>query len=336
MLYFMDYEADWYQGDILSITSSTNGSGVGSIPKATWQTKRKITTSDSIIISKVSDNKYNLYLEAKGSYTILKIYYMTSESVGAKDSDLEYELFNTDAWASTAPTITSRSSLANHSSHTNNINGGAAGSIPYQSATNTTAFLAKGTANQVLKMNSSGTVPIWANEKSYSAATTSAAGLMSAADKTKLDGIEANSNKYTLPVASSSALGGIKIGTTVSTTVQNTNRRYAVNVISEGDDGWAYVDVPWTDNDTKNTAGSTNSTSKMYLIGATSQGANPQTYSNSAVYATNGELTATKFIGSLTGNVTGDVSGKAGDSEKLGNVSASLYALKTDILGFFP
>lgn len=36
--------------------------------------------------------------------------------------------------------------------------------------------------------------------------------------------------------------------------------------------------------DTKNTAGSTNSTSKLYLIGATEQGANPQTYSNSAVY----------------------------------------------------
>ena len=52
---------------------------------------------------------------------------------------------------------------------------------------------------------------------------------------------------------------------------------------------------PDTNTDTKNTAGSTNSTSKMYLIGATSQGANPQTYSNSAVYATNGVLTATKF-----------------------------------------
>lgn len=52
---------------------------------------------------------------------------------------------------------------------------------------------------------------------------------------------------------------------------------------------------PDTNTDTKNTAGSTNSTSKMYLIGATSQGANPQTYSNGAVYATNGTLTATKF-----------------------------------------
>lgn len=36
--------------------------------------------------------------------------------------------------------------------------------------------------------------------------------------------------------------------------------------------------------DTKNTAGATNSTGRLYLIGATSQGANPQTYSKSTVY----------------------------------------------------
>ena len=45
--------------------------------------------------------------------------------------------------------------------------------------------------------------------------------------------------------------------------------------------------------DTKNTAGSTNSTAKLFLIGATSQSANPQTYSNSKVYATDGAFNAT-------------------------------------------
>lgn len=52
----------------------------------------------------------------------------------------------------------------------------------------------------------------------YSAATQSAAGLMSAADKTKLDGIASGANKYTytLPTAGSSVLGGVKIGTTLS------------------------------------------------------------------------------------------------------------------------
>ena len=36
--------------------------------------------------------------------------------------------------------------------------------------------------------------------------------------------------------------------------------------------------------DTKNTAGSTHSSSKLYLIGATSQAANPQTYSHDTAY----------------------------------------------------
>jgi hypothetical protein len=39
---------------------------------------------------------------------------------------------------------------------------------------------------------------------------------MSAADKAKLDKIEAEANKYTLPTASSSTLGGVKIGTNIN------------------------------------------------------------------------------------------------------------------------
>ena len=43
--------------------------------------------------------------------------------------------------------------------------------------------------------------------------------------------------------------------------------------------------------DTKNTAGSTDSSSKLFLVGATSQAANPQTYSQDTVYAgTDGHL----------------------------------------------
>lgn len=43
--------------------------------------------------------------------------------------------------------------------------------------------------------------------------------------------------------------------------------------------------------DTKNTAGSTDTSSKIFLIGATSQAANSQTYSDNEVYATSGVLT---------------------------------------------
>ena len=47
--------------------------------------------------------------------------------------------------------------------------------------------------------------------------------------------------------------------------------------------------------DTKNTAGSTDTSSKIFLIGATSQAANPQTYSDNQVYTTNGQLDANKM-----------------------------------------
>ena len=51
------------------------------------------------------------------------------------------------------------------------------------------------------------------------------------------------------------------------------------------------VNVPWSDNDTKNTAGSTDTSSKLYLIGATTQAANPQTYSQDTAYVgVNGKL----------------------------------------------
>ena len=54
------------------------------------------------------------------------------------------------------------------------------------------------------------------------------------------------------------------------------------------------ITISSTNSDTKNTAGSTNSDSKLFLIGATSQAANPQTYSDSEVYTTNGTLTTNK------------------------------------------
>lgn len=50
-----------------------------------------------------------------------------------------------------------------------------------------------------------------ATDTTYNNATTSAAGLMSANDKDKLDGIATGANNYTLPAASSNALGGVKI-----------------------------------------------------------------------------------------------------------------------------
>ncbi len=62
------------------------------------------------------------------------------------------------------------------------------------------------------------------------------------AEKTKLAGIAENANNYTLPTATSTVLGGIKVGYSTS----GANRNYAVQL----NNGNAYVNVPWTDNNT--------------------------------------------------------------------------------------
>lgn len=49
-------------------------------------------------------------------------------------------------------------------------------------------------------------------------ATQSMNGLMSASDKTKLDGIANNANNYTLPAATDNSLGGVQIGSNITNT----------------------------------------------------------------------------------------------------------------------
>ena len=55
-------------------------------------------------------------------------------------------------------------------------------------------------------------------DTTYDVATTDANGLMSSTDKSKLDGIESNANNYSLPNASSTVLGGIKVGSQLTIT----------------------------------------------------------------------------------------------------------------------
>lgn len=99
-------------------------------------------------------------------------------------------------------------------------------------------------------------------------------------------------NNYTLPAATTEALGGIKIGFQPT---NSTDKDYAVQLDTNNK---AFVAVPWTD--TLNTAGSTNNNNKLFLIGTTSQGANPQTYSNVNVYETAGVMYANDYVGQGT------------------------------------
>ena len=60
-------------------------------------------------------------------------------------------------------------------------------------------------------------------------------------------------------------------------------------------------------------ANATNSTSKLFIIGATSQTASPDTYSNSNVYATNGVLNAKSFSVDASANIVYNSSSKSID-----------------------
>lgn len=106
----------------------------------------------------------------------------------------------------------------------------------------------------------------------------------------------------TLNVNSTGAKNLCSYGTTrVGTTTKTSWQAGAVVSFTYDGTSWVMNDyIADTDTDTKNTAGSNASTSKLYLVGAASQttGSNGvQTYSNSKVYATDGALVATTFNG---------------------------------------
>lgn len=87
-------------------------------------------------------------------------------------------------------------------------------------------------------------------DTTYGEATTSTAGLMSASDKTKINGL----SNYSLPTSTASALGGIKVGYTTS------GKNYKVQLDGSGN---AYVNVPWTDTNTTYSVATTSANGLM-------------------------------------------------------------------------
>lgn len=119
----------------------------------------------------------------------------------------------------------------------------------YSQATSTTLGLVKigytaSGKNYPVSLSSEGkmfvNVPWTDTNTTYSVATQSANGLLSSTDKTKLDGIASGANNYSLPAASSTIRGGIKLGYSTN------GKNYAVQATNEQ----LYVNVPWTDTNT--------------------------------------------------------------------------------------
>ena len=152
---------------------------------------------------------------------------------------------------------------------------------------------------------------ITTQDTTYPNATTSAPGLMSKDDKAKLDAITASADAVSF---SRSLASGTKVGT--------------ITINGTGTDLYAP-----TNTDTKNTAGSTDTSSKIYLIGATSQAANLQTYSHDTAYVgTDGCLYSNNTKVSVEGhthNYAG--SSSAGGAANSANKLATARTFRTNL-----
>lgn len=157
------------------------------------------------------------------------------------------------------------------------------------------------------------------------AATIDLAGVMSAADKEKLDGIEEGATAYVLPVATDSALGGIMIGYAES------GKNYAVKL----DSNKAYVTVNWTDQNVAQAAAISNEGEFNVLVGnsantnAETAGVNKAgglTYNPSTKV-----LSTTTFKGALNGNADTATSATKATQDASGNVITTTYATKSEV-----
>lgn len=90
---------------------------------------------------------------------------------------------------------------------------------------NTRSIRLTGDASGVAPFNGTGDANI---AVSIPQATTSAKGLMSSADKTKLDSVEADANNYTLPQATTATLGGVRVDALIDGNSTNPVRNSAV------------------------------------------------------------------------------------------------------------
>jgi hypothetical protein len=195
-----------------------------------------------------------------------------------------------------------------------------------------------GSGATTVSCDGSGNITILSNDTNttYSPATSTANGLLSSADKIKLDSIANSANAYSLPNATSTVLGGVKIGSNISVN-SGTISLTKSNVTS------ALGYTPPTTNTTYSVATtsanglmSSSWVSKMNRITVTPDGMTAigeygiptkgvYVYATGIYYTSDNNTLNTVLH---TGNIG---SQKAGDSSKLGGVAASSYATKDDI-----
>ena len=108
----------------------------------------------------------------------------------------------------------------------------------------------------------------------------------------------------------------------------NKNQYFTITVSNRN---FSYTDTALSTTDTKNTAGSTNLTSKLYLVGAGSQADNPQTYSNVNVYEQNGVVYANQFTIANTPSSDSDAATKKYVDDSIAGIPGVLVFDMTSI-----
>ena len=169
------------------------------------------------------------------------------------------------------------------------------------------------------------TVPAGAKftDTTYSAATTSAAGLMSSADKAKLDGIAANANNYSLPAATEDTLGGVMIGTGLSMQTGHIMNAGVRSISTGNTDGTISV----------NTNGDSAEVAVKGLAAAAYKGVDTAVTANSTNLITSGAVNSA--LGSyIMGNAKGAKGGIASLDEDGKVPSSQLPSYVDDVLEF--
>lgn len=153
------------------------------------------------------------------------------------------------------------------------------------------------------------------NNKSLSSNISLTASDVGALTKTQADGYYQPKGSYltSVPKASTGSLGGIKVGYTTS------GKNYAVNVDTSGN---AYVNVPWTDDNTVTNIGANNTGYTSGNINFVGSGATSVSKSGSTVTISSTNTT----YGVATTSSNGLMS--AADKTKLNSVDIESYALR--------
>ena len=150
-------------------------------------------------------------------------------------------------------------------------------------------------SNPTLNVHGTGAKPIYYRgspiSASYLAANRTYEFIYNGTQYDLVGDIDTNSTAHLRVGASSGATtngaatnGNVYINLTEDGLVRDYHNIKGTGATTVTSDASGVITIYSSDNDTKNTAGATNTSSKIFLVGATSQGANPQTYSHDTAY----------------------------------------------------